>query len=227
VGQPFFNELWSRRFHRLAQIQDGADPAKTVVTPNGAAVDRFTALGRVPSEPDEFRVEFVGRVVPIKGLKRFVRTFRIVVESIPDTRATIVWPMDENWSHWPAGYFFFFGFFVSLRMPVPFAIALTPSRVMYQGSGAKLLLNSATTRRRPPPGLLEPRAAAPRLSPHGRSIGAPPSLPARNRIPESRSTSIAPPRAPPHRSTIRSEGSVRGTRRLNSSSRSSSEHGQK
>jgi hypothetical protein len=150
VGQPFFNELWSRRFHRLAQIQDGADPAKTVVTPNGAAVDRFTALGRVPSEPDEFRVEFVGRVVPIKGLKRFVRTFRIVVESIPDTRATIVWPMDENWSHWPAGYFFFFGFFVSLRMPVPFAIALTPSRVMYQGSGAKLLLNSATTRRRPP-----------------------------------------------------------------------------
>jgi polysaccharide biosynthesis protein PelF len=112
----FFKDLWNRLFtrlarvtythadlvlsifegNRLAQIEDGADPDKTMVVPNGIDVERFAALERVPPEGDEFRIGFVGRVVPIKDVKTFLRAFKIVAEALPGARAVIVGPLDED-----------------------------------------------------------------------------------------------------------------------------------
>jgi glycosyltransferase involved in cell wall biosynthesis len=116
LGPEFFKEQWSRFFLRLsrlayahadlivtifegnrqAQIQDGADPAKTLVIPNGIEVDRFAELRHLPAEPGEFRVGFVGRVVPVKDVKTFIRAFKIVAESLPGARAAVVGPLDED-----------------------------------------------------------------------------------------------------------------------------------
>lgn len=116
LGPGFFKELWVRLFHRLsqltyayadlivtifegnrqAQLQDGADPRRTMVIPNGVDLDRFAALGRVPAAPGEFRIGFVGRVVPIKDVKTFIRAVKIVRESLPGTRASIIGPTDED-----------------------------------------------------------------------------------------------------------------------------------
>jgi polysaccharide biosynthesis protein PelF len=116
VGPGFFKELWSRLFYRLsrityahadlivtifegnrqAQILDGADPAKTLVIPNGIDVESFGRLPRVPAAPGEFRVGFVGRVVPIKDVKTFIRAFKIVAEAVPGARGVVVGPTDED-----------------------------------------------------------------------------------------------------------------------------------
>lgn len=112
----FFKELWSRLFYRLsrltyahadliitifegnrlAQIEDGADPARTLVVPNGIDEARFANLRRVAPAEREFRVGFVGRVVLIKDVKTFLRAFRIVLDAVPGARALIAGPLDED-----------------------------------------------------------------------------------------------------------------------------------
>ena len=116
LGAAFFKELWARLFYRLsrltyaqadlivtifegnrqAQLQDGADPARTLVIPNGIDVDRFAELPRRLAGPGAFRVGFVGRVVPIKDVKTFVRAFKIVTDSVPGATAVLVGPIDED-----------------------------------------------------------------------------------------------------------------------------------
>ncbi|MGH7349685.1 MAG: GT4 family glycosyltransferase PelF, partial [Candidatus Rokuibacteriota bacterium] len=116
AGPGFFKELWTRLFERLsrityahadrivtifegnrqAQIRDGADPAKTLVVPNGLDVEPLAALPRVAAAPGEFRVGFVGRVVPIKDVKTFIRAFKIVSEALPGASAVIAGPGDED-----------------------------------------------------------------------------------------------------------------------------------
>ena len=116
AGPGFFKELWARLFERLsrityveadrivtifegnrqAQIRDGADPAKTLVVPNGLDVGPLSALPRVEPAAGEFRIGFVGRVVPIKDVKTFIRAVKIVVTAQPGARAVIAGPGDED-----------------------------------------------------------------------------------------------------------------------------------
>jgi glycosyltransferase involved in cell wall biosynthesis len=116
LGPGFFKELWTRLFYRLsrltyahadlivtlfegnrqAQIQDGAEPARTLVIPNGVDVERFGALEHVPAGPDEFRIGFVGRIVPIKDVKTFIRALKLVVDVVPGARGVLVGPTDED-----------------------------------------------------------------------------------------------------------------------------------
>src|SRR6185295_1152081 len=71
AGPGFFKELWTRLFEHLsrityahadrivtifegnrqAQIRDGADPAKTLVVPNGINMEPLAALPRVEAPP--------------------------------------------------------------------------------------------------------------------------------------------------------------------------------
>jgi glycosyltransferase involved in cell wall biosynthesis len=116
AGPGFFKELWSRLFYRLArltyayadlivtiyegnrtaQIQDGADPARTLVVPNGVNLADFGEIVSSPRAPGAFTVGFVGRIVPIKDVKTFLRAFGLVAAALPEARARLVGPDDED-----------------------------------------------------------------------------------------------------------------------------------
>jgi polysaccharide biosynthesis protein PelF len=85
--------------NRRRQIQDGAEPARTRIVPNGVDVDRFRTLrARRPPRPPPV-IGFIGRVVPIKDVKTFIRAMKSVVASRPEAEGWIVGPATEDESY--------------------------------------------------------------------------------------------------------------------------------
>jgi polysaccharide biosynthesis protein PelF len=83
--------------NRRYQLRNGADPATLQVIPNGINVARLRGLRpTLVGTGDPFRVGFVGRVVPIKDVKTFVRALNIAATIIPRIEAYIVGPTDED-----------------------------------------------------------------------------------------------------------------------------------
>jgi glycosyltransferase involved in cell wall biosynthesis len=82
--------------NRTRQIADGAEPARTRVIPNGIDLDRFGAVRRKDPRRPPLVVGLIGRVVPIKDIKTFIRAMREVVAAIPEAQAWIVGPEDED-----------------------------------------------------------------------------------------------------------------------------------
>ena len=86
--------------NRVRQIADGAQPSRTQVIPNGIDVERFAAVRRArPEEGGQAPppvVGLIGRVVPIKDIKTFIRAMREVVAAIPEAQGWIVGPEDED-----------------------------------------------------------------------------------------------------------------------------------
>jgi glycosyltransferase involved in cell wall biosynthesis len=81
------------------QIEDGAEPARTRVIPNGVDIDRFRALRTLrPSNPPPV-IGFIGRVVPIKDVKTFIQAMKAIVAERPEVEGWIVGPTSED-----AGY---------------------------------------------------------------------------------------------------------------------------
>ncbi|MFZ5426081.1 MAG: GT4 family glycosyltransferase PelF [Thermodesulfobacteriota bacterium] len=72
--------------NRLLEIEEGADPARTEVIPNGINLEHFQGL-KPETYPDpeqeRFTVGFVGRVVPIKDVHTFLRACKIVSMRLP------------------------------------------------------------------------------------------------------------------------------------------------
>jgi len=117
---PYFKDLWVRFFEALGrsayaaarhivslydanrerQIADGADAARCRSIPNGIDVARFAPLRDIREwEPDGRPMPIaclIGRVVPIKDVKTFVRSMRSVVTRIPDAQGWIAGPEDED-----------------------------------------------------------------------------------------------------------------------------------
>jgi glycosyltransferase involved in cell wall biosynthesis len=82
--------------NRARQIADGAEPARTRVIPNGIDLERFASVRR-DDLPDPPRVVgLIGRIVPIKDIKTFIRAMREVIAVLPDAEAWIVGPDDED-----------------------------------------------------------------------------------------------------------------------------------
>jgi len=82
--------------NRQRQIADGAEPARTRVIPNGIAMAGWAdALERRPPGIPPV-VGLVGRVVPIKDVKTFIRAMRSVVSAIPEAEGWIVGPDEED-----------------------------------------------------------------------------------------------------------------------------------
>lgn len=77
-----------------AQIADGADPTKVRIIPNGVDVDLYSSLGR-KDHPNP-TVAFIGRVVPIKDVKNFLRAMAALSRSIPDLKVLLMGPTDED-----------------------------------------------------------------------------------------------------------------------------------
>lgn len=82
--------------NRQRQIADGAEPEKTRVIPNGIAMDVWADVIKQRPEGIPKVVGLVGRVVPIKDVKTFIRSMRGVVSAIPEAEAWIVGPEEED-----------------------------------------------------------------------------------------------------------------------------------
>ena len=82
--------------NRQRQISDGADPARTRIVPNGVDIARFAALRGERSALIPRVLGLLGRVVPIKDVKTFIRALRIVVNRLPDAEGWIIGPADED-----------------------------------------------------------------------------------------------------------------------------------
>lgn len=112
----YFRNLWVRFFEALGrecyagadriialyeanrrrQVQDGAPPERTENIPNGINLPALQPLrARRPAGVPR-RVCLIGRVVPIKDVKTFIRAMRTVVNRLPDVDAWIAGPEDED-----------------------------------------------------------------------------------------------------------------------------------
>ena len=112
----YFQQLWIRFFevlgslcyeaanpivslyevNRQRQIHDGANASRTLTIPNGIQVERFHSLrARRPATPPPILC-LIGRVVPIKDVKTFIRAMRTVVNRLPEAEGWIAGPEDED-----------------------------------------------------------------------------------------------------------------------------------
>lgn len=112
----YFQDLWVRFFeamgricyeaageivalyegNRLRQIQDGAQAAKTRTIPNGISISRYASLRERASPEIPAVAALIGRVVPIKDIKTFIRTIFIANRKLPALRGWIIGPESED-----------------------------------------------------------------------------------------------------------------------------------
>lgn len=76
------------------QRRDGADNDKLRIIPNGVDYERFSAIEPIPH--DRPTVALVGRVVPIKDIKTFIRAVGLLKAEVPNVRALLMGPTDED-----------------------------------------------------------------------------------------------------------------------------------
>jgi glycosyltransferase involved in cell wall biosynthesis len=77
------------------QLEDGAEPEKLMVIPNGINYSRYSSVRR-DSNVRPPTVALVGRVVPIKDVKTFIRSCAMLRQIVPDLRAMVLGPADED-----------------------------------------------------------------------------------------------------------------------------------
>ncbi len=78
------------------QIQFGADENKTMVIPNGVDVDGLKETMKDRKEIPKPIVTLIGRVVPIKDIKTFIRAIKIASLTIPNIEGWIVGAVEED-----------------------------------------------------------------------------------------------------------------------------------
>ena len=115
-GMAYHKQLWSRMFegigrlvynaadpiitlyeqNRQRQISDGADPARTHIIPNGVDVDRYAPLrARRPQQIPQI-LGLIGRIVPIKDIKTFIRAVGVLATSLPEIEGWLIGPEEED-----------------------------------------------------------------------------------------------------------------------------------
>ncbi len=81
------------------QLEDGAPPERLSVIPNGIDYEAYAAVERDLS-PRPPTVGLIGRVVPIKDIKTYIRACELLRRQVPELRALVLGPYDED-----PGYF--------------------------------------------------------------------------------------------------------------------------
>ncbi len=81
---------------RRKQIQEGAPTEKTRVISNGINLTRFYPIRKKRENHPLPVLGFIGRVVPIKDVKTFIRALRILCNSMPEAEGWIIGPEDED-----------------------------------------------------------------------------------------------------------------------------------
>ena len=82
--------------NRQRQIRDGATPQTTQVIPNGVDITRYAPLRKQRPQAAPRVLGLVGRIVPIKDIKTFIRAMFIIVAQAPGTEGWIIGPEDED-----------------------------------------------------------------------------------------------------------------------------------
>ena len=82
--------------NRQRQLADGAPEARTVIVPNGVNVERFTPALEARSDEIPKVVGFIGRLVPIKDVKTFIRAMGTVCAEIPDAEGWLIGSSEEE-----------------------------------------------------------------------------------------------------------------------------------
>lgn len=105
-GMEYYEKLWISYFESLGrliyynsnpiislyernrqrQISDGADAARTQVIPNGMKIAQFIALREQRTDKIPLVIGLLGRIVPIKDIKTFIRAMRSVVSKLPEAQ---------------------------------------------------------------------------------------------------------------------------------------------
>ena len=82
--------------NRQRQIVDGARAERTCAIPNGVSIARFAPLRHQRREEIPPIVCLVGRVVPIKDIKNFIRAMHAMISRLPQAEGWIAGPLDED-----------------------------------------------------------------------------------------------------------------------------------
>jgi glycosyltransferase involved in cell wall biosynthesis len=85
--------------NQARQIDDGADPARTRIIVNGIDTRRFEAARAARPEGVPRVIGLVGRIVPIKDVKTFVRSMSLICQELPDVEGWIIGSADEDSSY--------------------------------------------------------------------------------------------------------------------------------
>ncbi|WPZ33490.1 GT4 family glycosyltransferase PelF [Thalassobaculum sp. OXR-137] len=81
--------------NQILQRADGAPPERMRIIPNGIDVAHYSALVR-DSAPRRPTVALIGRVVPIKDIKTYIRAADVLRKTVPDVLCWIMGPADED-----------------------------------------------------------------------------------------------------------------------------------
>ncbi len=82
--------------NKLKQVAAGAPPEKIAIIPNGIDVRAYRELALKRRRERAKDVAFIGRVVPIKDVKTFLRAAKIVLSTMPDVDFHVIGPGDEE-----------------------------------------------------------------------------------------------------------------------------------
>ncbi len=82
------------------QQADGASPDKMMIIPNGVEFERFSAVQHNRGKDHISTIAFIGRVVPIKDVKTFIRACNVLKAMMPKFRVYIMGPTEENVSYY-------------------------------------------------------------------------------------------------------------------------------
>jgi polysaccharide biosynthesis protein PelF len=81
--------------NQVLQCRDGAPPDRLTVIPNGIDYDKFSHIrrdtGRRPPT-----VALIGRVVPIKDVKTYIRAAHLLRDMMPSVRVLLLGPTEED-----------------------------------------------------------------------------------------------------------------------------------
>jgi glycosyltransferase involved in cell wall biosynthesis len=82
--------------NRQRQIVDGAEASRTQVIPNGIQLERMIHLRAQRTDNIPPVLGLIGRIVPIKDIKTFIRAMRGVCARLPEAEGWLIGPEDED-----------------------------------------------------------------------------------------------------------------------------------
>ena len=81
--------------NQVMQLRDGAPADRLVIIPNGVDYDGYSRIERDTS-PRPPTVALIGRAVPIKDVKTYIRAAAILRDMVPSVRVLLLGPTDED-----------------------------------------------------------------------------------------------------------------------------------